>query len=115
MFLGSFGSPQVMESKMKEIDNWERNRVFEAVRNTGQEAINTRRIITEKVKEGKTVCKARLVARGFEKEGKEMETDVPTCASETLKLCRAKIVQEGRLGGLRSRLDLTVFHWKDKK
>ena len=48
--------------------------MFEEVRNTGQN-INTRWVITEKVKEEKTGCKARLVERGFEEEGKEMETN----------------------------------------
>ena len=79
---------------MKEIDNWERNRVFEALRNTGKKVINTRWMIMEKVKEGETVCKSKLVARGFDEEGKEMETDAPTCASESLNLCIAKIIQE---------------------
>ena len=66
--------------------------MFEAVRDTGQKAINTRWAITDKVKEGKNVCKDRLVARKFEKEGKEMKTNVPICTLETLKLCIAKIV-----------------------
>ena len=55
------------------------------------------------------------MARGFEEEGKEMETDAPTCASKTLKIFIAMMVQKGWLGGLRSRLDPTVFYWKDKK
>ena len=50
--------------------------VFEGVRNIGQKNINTRWMKIEKTKEGKTVCKARLVARGFEEEVKEMETHV---------------------------------------
>ena len=39
--------------------------------------------------------KARLVARGFEEFGRNMETDTPTCSYETLKQCIAKILQEG--------------------
>ena len=31
-------------------------------------------------------CKARLVASGFEKRGKDMNTDAPTCALETLRM-----------------------------
>ena len=42
---------------MKERDNWMKNRVFEAVRNTGKKVINTRWMIMEKVKEGETTCK----------------------------------------------------------
>ena len=41
------------------------------------------------------VCKARLVAIGFEECGKNMEMEAPTCAPETLKICIAKIIQEG--------------------
>ena len=58
--------------------------MFEEVRDTGQKAINTRWVITEKVKEGKIICKARLVAREFEEEVKEMEIDAPMCAPKTL-------------------------------
>ena len=40
-------------------------------------------------------CKARLGARGFEEKGNHMENDASTCAPKTLKLCVAKIMQEG--------------------
>ena len=49
----------------------------------------------EKMKEGKAVCKARLVGRGFEKYNKQLETEAPTCSPETLQLCIVKILQEG--------------------
>ena len=62
-----FDSHQIMESKMKETENCNRNKVFEKVKNMGQKAVNTQWVITGKVKEGKTVCKARLVVRGKRK------------------------------------------------
>ena len=68
--------------------------MFGEVENEGQKTINTRWVIIEKVKERRVVCKARLVARGFEEFGKNMETDAPTCTPETIKLCIAIIVQE---------------------
>ena len=40
MLLGRFDSQQVMKNKM-EIENWERNKVFEEVKNMGQKAVNT--------------------------------------------------------------------------
>ena len=49
MLLGGFDSQQVMESKMKEIEKWEENKVFEEVKNMDQKAVNTRWGITEKV------------------------------------------------------------------
>ena len=68
--------------------------VFEEVKNREQRTINTRWVVTEKIKEGKAACKARLVARGFEEYNKQLETEAPTCSPETLKLCIAKILQE---------------------
>ena len=99
VLLGGFHTQKIMESRMRKIENWERNKVFEEVKNVGQKAINTCWLITEKIKGGETVCKASLIARGFEEERKDMVTDAPTCAPETLKLCIAKILQEGWVGG----------------
>ena len=61
----------------------------------GQKAISTRWIITEKIKSGKKICKARLVARGFEEEMEEWEKDAPTCNAETLKFCLSIIAMKG--------------------
>ena len=47
------------------------------------------------MKEGKVICKVRLMAWGFEEYNKQLETEAPTCAHETLKLCIVKIIQEG--------------------
>ena len=44
---------------------------------------------------GEVICKARLVARGFKEKGKDLNTDAPTCAPETLKVCVAKISEKG--------------------
>ena len=41
------------------------------------------------------MCKAKLVARGFEEYNKKLETEASTCSPETLKLCIAKILQKG--------------------
>ena len=46
-YLWEFDNDQIMEIKMKEIDNWEGNDVLEEVKNTGQKAINTKLDITE--------------------------------------------------------------------
>ena len=69
--------------------------MFKEVKNQGQRTINTWWVVTEKMKEGKVVCKARMVARGFEEYNKQLETEAPTCAQQTLKLYIAKIIQEG--------------------
>ena len=66
VLLGEFDDSRIMETKMEEINNWERNGVFEEVKNQGQRTINTRWVVTEKMKERKVLCKARLVAQFFE-------------------------------------------------
>ena len=93
VFLGNFEDSQVLESKLKEIESWVSNGVFERVKNVGQKTVSTRWIITEKMKNGNKICKARLVARGFEEKGGDLTTEAPTCAAETLKICVAKIVE----------------------
>ena len=82
-----FENKVVIEAKEKELQSWRENNVYEEVDDLGQKAISTRWIVTEKVKEGKKICKARLVARGFEEEMAEWEKDAPTCNAETLKFC----------------------------
>ena len=41
VLLGEFDDGRIMESKMEEINNWERNGVFKEVKNWGQRTINT--------------------------------------------------------------------------
>ena len=86
IFLG-FEDNTVIEAKEEELKSWIKNNVFEEVEDNGQKAISTRWIVTEKIKQGKRICKARLVARGFEEDMPEWEKDAPTCNAETLKLC----------------------------
>ena len=53
----------------------------------GQRTISTTWILTEKTIEGKSIIKARLIARGFEeKEKDEMRKDSPTVSKENIKL-----------------------------
>ena len=77
----------IREAKDKELMSWKENDVYEEVEDKGQKAITSKWVVTEKIKGDKKVCKARLVARGFEEEMKEWEKDAPTCTAETLKLC----------------------------
>ena len=82
-----YENKNVVEVKEKELQSWRENSVFEEVEDMGQKAMSTRWIVTEKVKGGEIICKARLVARGFEEEMEEWEKDAPTCNAETLKFC----------------------------
>ena len=82
-----FENQVVLEAKEKELQSWRENNVYEEVEDNGQRAISTRWIVTEKLKGGEKICKARLVARGFEEEMADWEKDAPTCNAELLKLC----------------------------
>lgn len=52
---------------------------------------NSKWVVTEKLSRSKRICKARLVARGFEEEENNLMVDAPTCSNETVKICRAKM------------------------
>ena len=38
--LGEFNDGRIIENKMQEINNWERNNIFDEVENKGQKTIN---------------------------------------------------------------------------
>ena len=76
----------VQEAKQLEVDSWVKNGVFEEVEDCGQEFISVRWVITEKIKDGKEVVKARLVARGYEEALRDCRTDSPTCSKESLRV-----------------------------
>ena len=82
-----FDEDEILDAKMKELKSWEENNVFREEPNGGQRTISVRWIITEKYKEGKKQCKARLVVRGFEEKDSNIKTDSPTCSPEVLKFC----------------------------
>jgi hypothetical protein len=73
----------LMQAKEREIENWKQNNVFEESVDNGQETLSVRWVITEKIKDGQTVTKARLVVRGFEEDLQEERTDSPTCCKES--------------------------------
>ena len=81
-----YNSEEVCVAKEKEIQNWRQNDVYKEVEDEGQVTVSVRWIITEKLKEGETVTKARLVARGFEEDSLTMKKDSPTCSREAVRL-----------------------------
>ena len=76
---------ELNKAKDDELKSWKRFGVFEEVPNTGQTALSTRWVVTEKeTNEGKKKMKARLVARGFEEKEKG-QSDSPTVSKEVLR------------------------------
>ena len=55
----------------------------------GKNIVNTKWVVTEKIKEGKKVCKVRV----FEEDETEMETEVQTSSHEKMRndLARVKV------------------------
>ena len=77
---------EVYLAKEREIQNWLDNDVFEEVPNNNQKAITVRWVVTEKVKQGKRITKARLVARGFEEDTSNLRKESPTCSREAIRI-----------------------------
>ena len=74
------------QAKIKEIENWKRNKVFDEVLDKGEKAINVRWVINEKLMQNnERKIKARLVAKGYE-EKIEDNTDAPIVSAEAMKM-----------------------------
>jgi hypothetical protein len=84
-----FNSDEVWSAKIKEIENWNDNEVYEEVNNIGQKVMSVRWVVTEKLKDGNRVVKARLVARGFEEDSSDLRKDSPTCSKESIRVAIA--------------------------
>ena len=69
-----------LEAKQRELASWDRCGVYELVRDGGQAVVTTRWVNTEKLLDDGTVTpKSRLVARGFQRAGKDsLDTASPT-------------------------------------
>ena len=75
-----------LEAKQQELQKWKDLDAYEEVEDTGQRSISCRWVCTEKKKDSTLILKARLVARGFEENTVQLQTDSPTCHKESLRL-----------------------------
>ena len=75
-----------IDAKNKELEKLIENKVYTSVPYTGQKLISSKWVFTEKYKDGQRVLKARLVARGFEEDDKQLRTDSPTCSREGMRM-----------------------------
>ena len=78
----------VSRAKSEELTSWKEQNVYSEVEDSGQDRISVRWVISDKVKEGKVVTKARLCARGFE-EVQYFRKDSPTCSKECVRFVMA--------------------------
>ena len=81
------GRPEVIEAKEKEVENLKKYKVFEKVKDEGQQLIGTRWVITQKENHDgqKTQFKARLVARGLQ-EVEKVQSDSPTALRDSFRM-----------------------------
>ena len=84
--LVAVNSDAVWTAKCEEMESWKRNNVFEEVMYENQKTISVRWVVTEKVKNGNFVVKARLAARGFEEDTSGIRKDSPTCSKESVRI-----------------------------
>jgi len=81
------------DAKLKELQCWKLNNVFEEVKDEGQKCVSTRWVCSLKSTPNGIIPKARLVARGFEEYNNDLQKDSPTCAHESLRLIMAVTAQ----------------------
>ena len=79
-------SQEVVDAKERELRKLVENNVYTTVPYTGQKLISSKWHMTEKYKDNKKVVKARLVARGFEEDSKQLRTDSPTLSRQALRM-----------------------------
>ncbi len=85
--VSSVHSFDVQAAKLAELENWRDHGVFEECPDDGQSFVSVRWVITKKLKDGNSITKARLVARGFEEANLErIRKDSPTCTKDHLRL-----------------------------
>ena len=78
---------EVPEARLKELESWRINKVYDEVDGDKQTSILVRWILTEKVIRGKTQIKGGLVPHGFEDASRDnVRRDSPTCRRENLKM-----------------------------
>ena len=73
---------EVYLAKLKEIQNWLDNDVFEEVPNNNQKALSVRWVVTDKNGDKK----ARLVVRGYEEDTSNLRKESPTCSREAIRI-----------------------------
>ena len=81
-------SEDITQAKLKELDFWASNDIYEITNDNGETSVDTRWVLS--VKNG--VHKARLVAKGFQDITSSFEkplNDSPTCAKESIRVVLA--------------------------
>ena len=77
----------ITEAKLKEIENYKNNKVYQELDDENQNKRSINWVITEKVTDGVLTPKSKLVAPGFENWGiNVVKKDSPTSGRENLRI-----------------------------
>ena len=92
-----YGTEEVQNARVKEIEKYVSFEAFEEVADNGQERLPVKWVVTRHELDGKNQpIKARLCVRGDLERGKdEVRSDSPTVGKETLKLALSIAANEG--------------------
>ena len=85
---------EIYSAKIKELQNWSDNNVYNEVTDKGQPFMTVRWVITNKGDPSNPTVKAWLVAHGFQ-ETQEFRKDSPTCTKECVRLALSLIASMG--------------------
>ena len=81
------------EAKLKELESWKDNNVYETVENQNQKCISVRWVCSVKQTDKGSKRRARLVARGFEEDSlNNFEIEPPSASKDTLKTLLSAII-----------------------
>ena len=86
VYYNASNSVEVAHAQAEELAKWKQYGVYTEVEDTGQPAITTRWVLTEKSVEGVRMVKARLVVRSYQEEASNIRTDSLTVCRENLRL-----------------------------
>ena len=83
------------EAKMVESQSWKTNKVYEEVPYENQKCISVRWVCGMKSCEnGYIYPKARLMARGFEEDNRNLNKESPTCFKDSFRVINAIVAQK---------------------
>ena len=81
-----YGEQRCRQAKVEELEKFLEFDVYEEVSDEGQHKLATNWVLTDKIKDGKAVVKARLTVRGDQEEVDDIRKDSPTVRKGNVKL-----------------------------
>ena len=80
------GEKKCLEAKLVELERFDEFDAYEEVADEGQKTLGTSWVLTEKIKAGKNIVKARLCVRGDQEDTENIQTDSPTIRKSNINI-----------------------------